>query len=152
MPETHEIVNVAAFLCEHVLTEKTNLLSAIRMADDFEVTVPFQSNTQFIAVVETNLVAVIKAEAESSFAVQITGRNPDGAIFSSRGYKIAVAGGTDGHTVVTSYTLNGMMSGLYWFHVSVDGHLKAKVPLRIKHKLRTPSEPPSPSQGGQASE
>jgi hypothetical protein len=160
MPESGKPkIYVSAFFCEKVLLEKTDLLTAIRISQGYNVRAmlftpsdadgnPDQSR-EFLFWNPLIAFAVITflSEGPIEFSFFMRGIAPDGTILKPSAPQILrMAGGADGHTLTVTMNLYPEKEGDYWFEIYVNDELANKIVLRVIHNKEVLHVEPQPSE------
>jgi hypothetical protein len=133
----------AAFLCEKVLLEKDEVVSAIRIVDTLFVSIPSNLPTDPKPVIQvTALVCFKKAspgvEAEKHQAgLRLhlpSGKEqpPSTMDFTFKPDEVA------GANLIVNMSLPAQEFGKYWLDVAVDGEPMTRIPFRLLEKVETP--------------
>lgn len=135
-----------ACVCEHVLHEKDNVMSAIRIVDIFHVAPrpPDMPSTAKQRIDIQALVGVKAGDLSGPFTVQIVLCYPSGLRKELPPFPVTLKGGEQGHNVSMRLTVEVREYGLYWFDVLWEGEMLTRIPFKLV--LAAPSaEPPSSS-------
>ena len=129
-----------ACLCEKILQEKDNVLSAIRMID-----------TVFVEQVPQNLPEGMKAGFQMSALISlksgavtgeqqiaITLRTPSGEKRSVGEWDVVFNGGEHGVNFTVSLLMSGSEFGLFWLDVIWRNEVLTSVPIKVAERAREP--------------
>jgi hypothetical protein len=145
---------VCAFICQHTMRERDNLLTAIRLVEGFTTSPIGQLATGQVMYFPINASAVIifrsDEPCESVLTIKVidpSGRELEGtSTFTVRSKSLV-----EGHSLNVNFKIPGDKEGDYVFEVYLDGEIATKVPLRITHQKQVPphglDQPPETSQG-----
>lgn len=145
-------VGVAA-LCEKALQEKDEVLTLVRIVDQFTVT-PMIANLPPGAplpdplpqpVMQTTLALVLKSgDARGTHEISIELENPLGdRVQIGMPISVLFEGDDRGVNIVASVTIAVEHPGLSWIDVRCDDRVLTRVPLRIDVLPLEPQEPSS---------
>lgn len=134
--ETGPYVNVAAFV-ERVLVEKDDVLSAIRIIDQFSVQAegPDVPDSLPGGLLQTTLLIVLKAgSARGSQKLQVVMEHPDGQRREGPEFAVNFSPGEGGGAgVVLPMAIQVDSAGLYWADIIVNSRLMARVPMMVSY-------------------
>jgi hypothetical protein len=136
---------VSAFLCQDIIREKNEILTAVRIANAITVEpTPFEvpstdgkrSTNLGFPVLNCFILCSFHADQRVEFDARIKGISPSGAelLPASPPTKCTVEGGAIGHTLVVALKLATGIAGDYWIEIYVNENLETKIPMRIIHK------------------
>jgi hypothetical protein len=131
-----DLISVSAFVCQQVLRDQDDLISAIRIFDTVTVRrVP----TADSAILELFVIAVVKSSAkepsERQMALEV--------IFPSEDQRIHIGPNPVkfdsppphnhpiGATAVFEFRFSIRMAGLYWINLTLDGEQIGTIPLTL---------------------
>jgi hypothetical protein len=125
-----------AVICERVLVEKDDVMSLIRIFDQWTVRGPFEKMP--LTVVPFNLVLSFRAgRFRGDAAVTIKETSPSGlALWES---KASVQfpnekDGDQGSNLVAFLNLSASEEGIYWFEIALENRTITRIPLKIAYK------------------
>jgi hypothetical protein len=135
---------VSAFLCQEIIREKNDILTALRIVNAFTVEPTMvetpspdgKSNTTLgFPILSFSAYCSFHADEHAEFDVRIKGIDPNGAelLPANPPVKCAVEGGALGHTLVVALKLATRVPGDYRIEIYVNENLAAKIPLRVIH-------------------
>jgi hypothetical protein len=149
--KTSKPLLAAAFICEKVLQDKDDALSAIRIVDTFTVSIPSDIPLGVQPQIGLTLLVSFKAgDAEGKHELLVKLRSPAGDEIkghygqvplrpdekASQGYKanfeFKPGQPEDGANLVISCSLPIKQFGLYYFEVFVDDEMVTRVPFRLR--------------------
>jgi hypothetical protein len=129
-------ISVAA-LCEHVLDEKDDVLSAIRLVDRGNVKAQGDNPPEQMPPITTSITALLSFKSGPAIGKRtITLRmiNPSGdAGDTNVSLPVVFEGGKQGINIVVSLTLRIKEEGLYWIDVLVDDEMITRIPYEINY-------------------
>ncbi len=125
----------AAFVCEKLLREKDEVLTAVRIVDTFSIEtaqLPPAGGAPVLAV--ALLISFKSGEANGEYAVSITLASPSGKIVarSPEGTTLLFQGEEKGANIVANFAVPTTELGLYWFDVRLEGETMTRVPLKLQ--------------------
>jgi hypothetical protein len=133
-----------ACLCEHILEEKDNVMSAIRIVDRYELTVPSEAVDNSDAVFPLDINGLISFKSggfKGQKELTITLINPSGEKpgnpFKAQ---LRFEGNEHGANVKLRFTLPAKEQGVYWLNIELDGELMSRIPLRIIITQKQPED------------
>jgi hypothetical protein len=127
----------AAFLCERLLTEKDDVLTAVRLVDKFWTEFPADADDIGLPTIvnATMLVSFVAGDVHGDHVASVRALSPSGQ---------AVGGGFPSDiplnfpqradavlNLIFQLHLSMKDAGVYWFEVSLDGEVVTRVPMRI---------------------
>jgi hypothetical protein len=132
----------AAFLCERILQEKDNVVSAIRIVDTFMIRKPPESalTPQMIPVVALTLMVSFKAVgAKGEYVLKLILHDASGkplvsALQAEPSFPMKFSGERkeEGVNVFANFQLPAQTLGSFYFDVLVDGEVVTKVPFILR--------------------
>ena len=132
-----------ALICERVLEEKDNVLSAIRIFERFIVAATGPDAPESIpktAVPFALLISFIPGEARGSARVQVQMEEPSGLKRDPLEFTVHFDAPSSPVNLILNFQLDTEQPGLYWFDVLLDGRLITRVPLLLQYQAtRLPS-------------
>ena len=146
---------VCAITCEKVLEEKDGVKSAIRMIDRITRTVVGPSPPKEMEPFERELTLLIRLKsgsARGTYPLEIRLVKPSGESPPPLLQNVYFEGEEDrGLDIVANMRVKFDLTGVYWFHVYLDGVRLTQVPLRIIYmpqvrQIHGPSGGPPPAQ------
>lgn len=133
MPNTKPLVQVAA-VCEKVLQEKDNVLSAIRLVDTFyllnEPPPNLPADIKPGAQV-TALVCLKSGDITGEHQIEIKMRNPSGETKAVGKWPVILNGGEHGANLTINMVISAVEYGLWWFDVIWEGEVLTSIPLKL---------------------
>jgi len=128
----------AAFLCEKVLVEKDEVLSAIRIVDRIihtaraEIMPPLNVDLRLLLVFKSG-------PAHGSRNVTVRLAQPSGRVQQPVMLPIFLEGGDGdrGANLLIEVRFQALEDGLYWFDILLNEELITRVPLRIVYQRLT---------------
>jgi len=132
----------AALLCEKVLVEKDEVLSAIRIVDRIVHTARGASAPELMPPlnVDLRLLLVFKSgPAHGSRNVSVRLAQPSGRVQQPVLLPIFLEGGDGdrGANLLIEVRFQALEDGLYWFDILLNEELITRVPLRIVYQRLT---------------
>lgn len=127
----------AAIFCEKVLSEKDNVLSAMRIIDRITLTVSGDAPPAKMPPTNVSVTALISfksGEHRGSAEVKFVGRNPDHKVFATSVLPILLEGDERGSNSIVNLNMQVNQEGLYWFDVLIGERLLTRMPLRIVYQ------------------
>jgi hypothetical protein len=130
----------AALVCERVLVEKDEVISAIRIFDRLLYELPpTPTPPEFQAALAFSLLVILKrGDARGgSYDVDVVIRSPSGKegrpAAASGPVKLVLPGDDpdSGANVQVGIFMTPSEDGLHWLEVKINGRLSARVPLRL---------------------
>jgi len=131
---------VSAFLCERVLQEHDNIISAIRIVDIFQVPKKLAEHTavSFYAVVSLRTVPVPDEQVRVKIAmVQVSGDreylpDPPGQPYDLRKLTPdpSLPGGV---SLIVQLNLRPAHEGLCFLEIEIDGEIAVRIPFTIRY-------------------
>jgi hypothetical protein len=144
-------IYTSAFLCAQTIQDKKDdVLTAIRLVDNFTVTLPSgPAPLTFNPPVQTKLVIIFKTEKFERFKATIALRKPNGES-QPTSFDTTSEPGIAGRVLLIDVILNSNEPGDYWFDILVDDAVATRVPLNITRRLDDApqpllGEPPKPA-------
>jgi hypothetical protein len=142
MPNTKPLVAVAT-LCEQILEEKDNVLSAVRVVDTYYVDPPPDLPAGKVAGINLKLLLSLKSgDLMGSHEVRLVLRAPTGKSTEFHKQQIVLKGGEHGVNLKIRFAMPVKEFGLYWFDVLYGDDVLTSIPLKL-----VPG-PPGKTQGG----
>jgi hypothetical protein len=135
----------AAFLCERVLQEKDDVLTAIRIIDTLYVSIPPNLPPEAKPVIQiTALLGFKKASPSSEIEkhqATVRLRSPLGKEIPENSRDLFFQpGDIAGANLILNINMEVEEFGLFWLDVSVDGELVTRIPFRLLEKPANPPE------------
>ena len=138
---------VSAFLCEKVLFEQDNIISAIRIVDIFQVPEGVDSTTltiTFFAVVSLRSVPVPDAEVDVGVTlVRVSGERERLPYATRNPFKLRESSPDPslpgGISLIMQFQIVPKNFGICYLEVYVDGEVATTIPFTIR---RVPATPP----------
>ena len=133
-----------AVLCQHVLREKDDVPSLIRIIDRITHTRTGPDAPTEMPPISYNLTAFISltsGEARGSHEVKIELEEPSGLRKPSMASTVLFEGEDKGVNLVLNIAATFEYQGLYWFNVYLDDTLLTKMPLRVIYSRVTHGTP-----------
>jgi hypothetical protein len=132
MQNTKPYVNVAC-ICEKVLQEKDNVLSAIRLVDTYYLQPPPLMPEGITGAVDLSALVLLKSgdvTGKSELGIQI--RAPSGRVIElPEKWPVLLNGGEHGVNFVMKFTMPVREFGLHWFDVVWQGEVLTSFPLKL---------------------
>ena len=147
---------LCALTCEKVLEEKDGVKSAIRMVDRITRTAVGPSPPREVEPFEHDLTLLIKLKsgsARGAHDLEVRLVKPSGESPPPLMQTVYFEGEEDrGIDIVANMRIKFDLTGVYWFHVYLDGVRLTQIPVRIIYmpqirQIRGPSGGPPPDQG-----
>ena len=137
----------AAFFCEHALQEADGVLSAIRIVDRIMHTEQGSQTPEEMPPVAYKLFVVailVPGRAKGRHPVRLDLENPAGELRMLSEHDLLFEGEDRNVALVADMRATFTHEGLHWLHVSFDGHVLTKSPLRVIYQRvgATGSAPP----------
>jgi hypothetical protein len=140
----------AAMICERVLRETDNVVSAIRIIDRFTTNVqavgmelpalPGQRRVSFMMLLQFR-----SGSARGNQSLRIEVERPDGMVRPLLSQSVYFDGGEErGPVAAINVDFDYDLDGLYWFRVSLDERFVTKMPLRLLTSFQQISLPMPP--------
>jgi hypothetical protein len=129
---TKPLVQVAC-ICEKVLQEKDNVLSAIRIVDSFTVRELLPAGSaQFESAVDvTVLVALKSGDLVGDYEIRVQLRYPSGRTKDLPPFPMPFKGGHSGSTLTAQLRVEVKEYGLYYFDVIWQDEVLTSIPFLI---------------------
>ena len=127
----------AAILCERVLQEKDEVISAIRMIDRVTVTVHASSSPETLPPTPMSLYALISfksGNAKGRHTLKLVVETPSGIRLPEQLFPLLFEGDDRGVNLVLSINTIVDQEGVYWFDVILEDQLFTRMPLRILYQ------------------
>jgi hypothetical protein len=141
-------IYVSAFLCQEVLRDATNLLTAIRITNAFSVSPVLLPETELegggtldpqlvYPTLKLHAIVLFNSEQPAEFDVELKPFGPDGKELNQNAspIKCQVKGGAEGHALNLNINLRADIPGDWWVEVHIDGRFATKMPMRIVHEM-----------------
>jgi hypothetical protein len=126
-----------AIICERVLVERDDVMSLIRIFDQWIIKGPTEkmpSNT----VVPFNLVLSFRAgRFRGAASVTIKETSPSDIVLweSTASVQFPIDKGDEqGSNLLASLNLAAAEEGIYWFEISLENHVITRIPLKIAYQ------------------
>jgi len=133
-----------ALICERVLEEKDNVLSAVRIFERFIVAATGPDAPESIpktTVPFALLISFIPGEARGSARVQVQMEEPSNLKREPLEFTVHFDAPSNPVNLILNFQLDIEQPGLYWFDVLLDGRLITRVPLLLQYQAtRLPSQ------------
>jgi hypothetical protein len=144
-PSPLDGIYITAFFCRDIMEERDGVVTAIRLCELFQVSIPdgFTPQTTTFPPVEIKAVLTFKSEVPRSFRVSLRGIDPNGTILGMQHWKCQTLGNVHGNMILANIRVASNIAGVFWFDVLVDGELGTRMPLRVAHQLATEVAEPS---------
>jgi hypothetical protein len=138
-----DVTSASCFVCQQVLKDQDNLITAVRI---FDVITVRKIPTADTAIIDLYAVALVRTSATEPSSRRMTVElvSPSGArgtfgwnevLFDSQGGN----GHPIGATMVVQFRLSIEKSGLYWVSIALDGEQIALMPLTLQiETIETP--------------
>jgi hypothetical protein len=135
---------MAALVCQALLDEKDNVLSAIRIVDQFTIPLPpgWDGKTNLQMPV-TGLVGFKSGDVKGPRTVRFYGVSPTGKRQKAYEAKVVFLGGHTGVNIKINMTFGFKTEGTHWLEVYVDKWLATRIPLTIVFQPTKEEVPPS---------
>lgn len=130
----------AAFLCERILQEKDDVVTAVRIVDTLFVSVPPNMSAELgkPVIQITALLAFKKASPGSGVEkhrATVRLHSPSGKEHPENSSDLLFqAGDVAGSNLILNMNMLVEEFGLFWLDVSVDGELMTRIPFRVLEK------------------
>lgn len=126
----------AALFCEHVLDEKDNVKSLIRVIDRLQVQSRGQDAPDIMPEIQRDLIAFLSfkaGDARGPIPIRITVTRPSGLTDSNPVWHgtVHLEGGTRGHNLVLRMRTRFNEPGPYWYNVYVGDRLATRMSFEI---------------------
>lgn len=147
---------MCAITCEKVLEEKDGVKSAIRMVDRITRAVIGPSPPKEMEPFDRELTLLIRLKsgsARGAYPLEVRLVKPSGESPPPLLQTVYFEGEEDrGIDIVANMRIKFDLTGVYWFHVYLDGVRLTQIPLRIIYmpqfrQIHGPSGGPPPDQG-----
>ena len=143
-------VQVAA-VCEKVLTEKDNVLSAIRLVDTLFTTsdppTNLPDNVKAGAAISI-LVSLKSGDVTGQHEVQVRVLKPTGEAKDLGKWPVILNGGEHGANLIINLMFETTDYGLWWFEVVWEGEILTRIPLKLARQPVTSTSSPQKLEGG----
>ena len=158
MKQEGPYVSVAA-ICDQILLEKDDRISCIRFLDTLNVGVNMQ-RPQKPSVVRVQVNAFIAFKSGAFIGTKncmLRLVSPSGkagllAANSPPSYPMTFNGGEHGHNLMVTLDIPASESGLYWFDVTLDDEVYARIPLKINITWQSSPTPIAPESSENSSQ
>jgi hypothetical protein len=129
---TKPLVQVAC-ICEKVLQDKDNVLSAIRIVDSFTVREPLPSSSaQFESGVDVTVLLALKSgDLVGDYEILVQLRYPSGRTKDVPSFPMSFKGGPSGSTLTAQLRVEVKEYGLYYFDVIWQDEVLTSIPFVI---------------------
>ena len=134
-----------AALCEHVLEERDNVLSIIRIVDRITLSTSDPRAPAAMPPVPVNVRLVIALKsgfARGRFDVKIGVVAPSTHVLAELSLPVLLEGEERGANIVMPVSFSAEEEGLYWFEVRLGDRLLTRVPLRLIYSRVSMGSPP----------
>lgn len=124
----------AAFTCERIMQEADGVISAIRIVDTFNVTLPGDAPENIKVGINPWVIVYLKSgDAIGRYTVSFVMRPPEGKPGPlGQPIDIDLTGGANGATIAFELTMIVRTAGLYWIDVLVDGERLTSIPITLQ--------------------
>ena len=133
---------IVAAVCERVLQEKDNVLSAIRLVDMVTFNPTGENPPEEMPAFTTNVTALLSfrsGPAQGQRTVQIKLIKPNGELseIKSGESEFSVVFNGEGHGVnlIIRMSIDFTLPGLHWFDVTINGKVITRIPLKVAYGL-----------------
>lgn len=145
MPSTSDGPYLAlAILCEKVLQEKDNVLSAIRIIDKVTYSLTGSHPQEVSSPAIFNLFALISFKSGRSggkYNIRLVPKAPSGEKVGEFTAPILLEGNGLGANIIINLNLQAKEAGLYWFDVMLNDQLATRIPLHVEyHEMQTETD------------
>jgi len=126
-----------AILCERVLQEKDNVLSAIRIVDKIIQTAIGPDSLEMMPPVTINLFAIISFKSGASggkYNFKLVPTTPSNEKMQEYSIPLVLEKNGKSANVIINLNLLVKEEGLYWFDVSLNDEFVTKIPLHIEYQ------------------
>jgi hypothetical protein len=123
-----------AVLCEKVLVEKDDVLTAVRIIDKLTLQLPPAGMPEGMkpAIQITGLIGLKSGDAVGDFTLRLNITNPLGELRKDViTLPVKLLGGDHGQNFVINLGLGIENEGVYWFDVMLDDEVLTRTPLTI---------------------
>lgn len=123
----------AAIICEKVLQEEGNVVTAIRIVDLINLQ---GDSKEFIPGVVgfTILILFRSGEAIGKRTLELSCCSPSGETVKSQKQVITFEGGSHGQTLILNINLSLSETGTYWFDVKIGQQVMTRIPLTVNYQ------------------
>jgi hypothetical protein len=126
-----------AILCERVLQEKDNVLSAIRIVDKIIQTTIGADSVEMMPPVTINLFAIISFKSGRSggkYNFKLVSTTPSNEKMQEYTIPLVLEKNGKSANVIINLNLLVKEEGLYWFDVLLNDKFITKIPLHIEYQ------------------
>jgi hypothetical protein len=131
----------AAFLCEKVLQEKDEVISAMRIVDRLLYQVQGAPEGTKPIVNLQGLIMFKSGPVTGDHVIKIIGESPKGHRKEIHSLTVKFKGKDEGHNIILNIGLAVEEDGLYWFDLVFDGEVLTRMPITVS---RQPTESGKP--------
>jgi hypothetical protein len=128
----------AAFVCERIIREKDDVLTAMRIVDTFYVDVENLQNLAKDTTPVAQLTALISVRAGSALGdseIRVSLRRPDGSVRAiDQGFPVSLSAPESGANVIVTMGVAANVLGLHWIDVLWNGQPLTSIPFRLLPK------------------
>jgi hypothetical protein len=127
----------AALLCEKVLQEKDEVISAIRLIDRITLTVHASSSPETLPPMPVSLYALISfksGNARGRNTLKWVTETPSGLRQPEQLLTVHFDGEDRGVNLVLNLNMVVDQEGVYWFDIFLEDQLITRIPLRILYQ------------------
>ena len=129
----------AALICERVIQEKDEVLSAIRIVDSVEIRIQTTPNTKTQGVVPgvqlTGLISIKSGPFKGKGVISIDGESPSGKVQRLADFPVDLKGDENGQNVILNIAIASQEDGLHWFNVRFNDSFLTRIPLKLVRVL-----------------
>lgn len=137
MPNTRPLVAMAA-VCEQILEEKDNVLSAIRLVDTFYVAPAPELPAGNLAGINLKLLVALKSgDVTGRHELRLVLRTPTGKSTEVHKGPVVFSGGEHGVNLKIQFAMPVKEFGLFWFDVIVGDDVLTSIPFKLVLGLPT---------------
>ena len=127
----------AALLCEKVLQEKDEVISAIRLVDRITLTAHASSSPETLPPLPVSLYALISfksGNAKGRHTLKWVAETPSGIRLPEQLLSVHFDGDDRGVNLVLNINMIVNQEGVYWFDIILEDQLITRIPLRILYQ------------------
>ena len=131
MPNTKPFVQ-AAFICEQLLLEKDDVVSAIRIVDNFQAKIPKNLPEGMPAGFPINIfIRLGSGDIKGPGRISVQSRRPDGTLGGKAETTVEFPGGGRGIQFKTGFHVLAPQNGLYWFDVYWNDEILTSISAEV---------------------
>lgn len=138
-------------LISQMLLKEGNLLSAIRITDQLNVTLSpgyEPKPDERIPTLLNLLIGFTSGGFKGKYAITLRCIGPDGSELSREDYKFELKGGTHSHHLSIEMHFNVTRPGVHWFEILSGDEMITRIPLTVVHRTSGPKKKKKKSRRG----